>query len=226
MTPFDGTALLAMLRAFYPTVTRAALERARRERPEYFAGGALIGRHGEVLRLADGRLFDLAFAAWTAESRWQVLDVTHAGPSVDDPFALEPGPLVPIDIPEPAAVVDSHTFEQLAAGALEELGAVDGVLAAGETAVGEAASSAALEDAFEREIGGAGRELDGQLASMWAADPSELVEVSDGMVSQVHSESSEYPDPDTLPSDDVPVDDPGEPPGGGDDEGGPREPEI
>jgi hypothetical protein len=39
VTPFDGAALLAMLLAFYPAVSAAALARARSERPEYFAGG-------------------------------------------------------------------------------------------------------------------------------------------------------------------------------------------
>lgn len=57
MTPFDAIALAAMLRAFYPEPGRPALERARRERPEYFAAGRLTGVAGNVLQLPDGRVF-------------------------------------------------------------------------------------------------------------------------------------------------------------------------
>jgi hypothetical protein len=63
VTPFDPVALLAMLQAFYPTPSGAALAQARAERPEYFAGGELFGSKGDKLRLGDGRVFDCIFAA-------------------------------------------------------------------------------------------------------------------------------------------------------------------
>jgi hypothetical protein len=81
VTPFDPAALVAMLRAFYPIVGRAALRRARSERPEYFAGGTLIGSSQTHLQLADGRIFDLILneGAPQGQTAWQALDVTDGG---------------------------------------------------------------------------------------------------------------------------------------------------
>jgi hypothetical protein len=97
MTPFDAVALLAMLLAFYPTVNASELARARRERPEYFAGGTLLGSKGDKLRLPDGRIFDLIQNAGglPGQQRWQVIE---PGPSVPEPWPLEAGPLTPIDV--------------------------------------------------------------------------------------------------------------------------------
>ncbi len=65
MTPFDPAALVAVLAAFYPTVSTDALAQARRERPRVFAGGALVGA-GDRLQLADGRVFLLIWqGGWT-----------------------------------------------------------------------------------------------------------------------------------------------------------------
>jgi hypothetical protein len=79
VTPFDPFALLSMLLAFYPAVSPAAFAQARRERPEYFAGGSIIGSKGDKLQLPDGRVFDCIFASGGPLSgqRWQVLDVTN-----------------------------------------------------------------------------------------------------------------------------------------------------
>lgn len=59
MSPFDVTALVAMLHVFYPNATAADIARARRERPEYFGGGRLRGTDGLLLELPDGRLFQI-----------------------------------------------------------------------------------------------------------------------------------------------------------------------
>lgn len=59
MQPFSLEALIAMLRAFYPMATPADLARARRERPEYFGAGRLIGASGTLLLLPDGRLYEI-----------------------------------------------------------------------------------------------------------------------------------------------------------------------
>jgi hypothetical protein len=67
MTPFDPAALLAVLTAFYPIVSVAALAQARSDRPWAFANGALVG-DGSVLQLGDGRQFDLIGAG-----AWQVV---------------------------------------------------------------------------------------------------------------------------------------------------------
>lgn len=65
MTPFDPAALLAVLSAWYPTVSTSALAQARSEQPDVFAGGTLIG-NGDRLQLGDGRVFLLIWnGAWT-----------------------------------------------------------------------------------------------------------------------------------------------------------------
>lgn len=146
MTPFDGTALLAMLLSFYPSVNGSELARARRERPEYFAGGLVFGSKGDKLGLPDGRVFDLIFASGglPGQQRWQVIE---PGPGdVGDPFPLEAGPLTPIDAGLEPAPGEATTFQALVADAVESLGASDGVLAAASQRVTEAAASGVLVD--------------------------------------------------------------------------------
>jgi hypothetical protein len=127
VTPFDPDALLAMLLAFYPTPSAAALRQARAERPDYFAGGTLIGSKGDKLRLGDGRVFDLVFASGglPGQQRWQVIDVTNDPGSAGDPFALEAGPLTPIDSTDVWPGSPAPGFESYVAG---ELGALDGTI--------------------------------------------------------------------------------------------------
>lgn len=99
MTPFDAAALLAMLLTFYPVVGPAALERARRERPEYFAGGEIMGTNRDRFRLPDGRIFDCIFGASgpSDQWRWQCIELGGGPELPPDPFALEAGPVRPID---------------------------------------------------------------------------------------------------------------------------------
>jgi len=75
MTPFSPVALLTMLLTFYPDVSPAALVLARRERPDYFAGGALGGSHGDKLTLPDGTVWDLIYDVEneTGDRHWQVI---------------------------------------------------------------------------------------------------------------------------------------------------------
>jgi hypothetical protein len=149
VTPFDPFALLSMLLAFYPAVSPAAFAQARRERPEYFAGGSIIGSKGDKLQLPDGRVFDCIFASGGPLSgqRWQVLDVTNATASGSDGFALEAGPLTPLDEQTPLASLTATSFEGIVADELSAFGDSDGLLHAAADAAARFDGSADLEQA-------------------------------------------------------------------------------
>lgn len=123
MTPFDAAACLAMLVAFYPIVGPGALLRARSERPEYFAGGTIGGREGDKLTLPDGRVFDCIFQVNTPQQHWQMLLLSAEGGSGGeiDPFALEDGPLVPIDESALELAPLGPVFEDFVTGRAGEL---------------------------------------------------------------------------------------------------------
>jgi hypothetical protein len=192
MTPFDGTALLVMLLTFYPAVSPAALAQARRERPEYFAGGVIIGTSQEAIRLPDGRIFDLIENAGGAPgtTRWHVLLMVPGG---DDPsFPLEPGPLTPIDegalvTPAPAAV-----FEGLAAGALEQLGGADGVIGSAEQTLSETANNAVLHDGGGQEL----EDVDAAVAEIFASrsadEFADVVEQADGIGRELDATDADF----------------------------------
>ena len=216
MTPFDGAALLAMLRAFYPVVSVAQLQAARRERPEYFGAGVLFGTKGEKLRLADGRVFDLIFAAGAGPgvARWQVIDVTDEAGSVPSPWPLEDGPLRPLDDDAAAPPATAETFEALVAGELEAFGASDAVLDAAAVAVTELGAVVGVDD-------GSGAEFDGALehhAAMRQAlevdDPAPELEAAGLTRGTIDAALTDYDEP--VPPD-IPEPVPGEPPVGEDD---------
>lgn len=225
MTPFDPWALVAMLQAFYPSVTRTSLERAFRERPEYFAGGQLIGRLSDALRLPDGRIFDIVFAAWTSQSRWQALDVTNAGPAPDDPFPLDEGPLVEVDVDAALPPVGDPLFVPLVSGALGEvvqherrMGDVETTIAsgAGDDGAGPALDAALSEAQWQH--GQALRALEGESAG-------DLVEKTDGLGGVIDGNKSEIPDAPDGPPTDMPPVDPGPAPPPDDEQPGPEFPQ-
>jgi hypothetical protein len=211
VTPFDAIALLAMLQAFYPVVTRASLERAYRERPEYFAGGRLIGRHGEALQLADGRIFDLAFAAWTPISRWQVLDVTNSEPGEPDPFALEEGPLVPLDEAQLEYPPFEPAFAPLVAQALGDVAGAELALLDAETRAagqGDPAGTGPL-DALDLED--ATRAIVEERETFGALDPADVVTASAGESRRVDDAIGEIGDPESSLPQEEPLPDAGPP---------------
>lgn len=203
MTPFDGVALLAMLLAFYPLVSSGELARARRERPEYFAAGELFGSKGDKLKLPDGRVFDLILNAGglPGSQRWQVIE---PGPGGDDPdFALEPGPLTPIDAGDDAAPAPSTDFEQLVAGALEQLGASDAVLAGAGQRVSDDAGTIAIEDGGAGdldELDAAAAEMDRSRSAEELADVIGQVDALSGAIDSTDSEYDEAPPELQLPN--------------------------
>ena len=192
MTPFDQVACLAMLLAFYPTPSPANLALALRDRPEYFHGAQLIGHSGDKIVLPDGRIFDVIFAVDgpVAGRRWQMLE---AGPGGGDasPWPLEPGPLTPLD--EPAAPAPASTeFEQIIAGALEQLGGSDGVLAAAATRVSDGAAALALVDAGGAELDDVDDVAAEIARSGSASDFADIVGQVDGVGAAIDSTDSEY----------------------------------
>lgn len=153
MTPFDPVALLTMLLTFYPVVNGSELARARRERPEYFAGGVLFGSKGDKLQLTDGRAFDLIANAGGApgSQHWQVIPAGPGGAA--DPWPLEPGPVVPLDLPDTVRSGPTNQFEALVGGALASLGATDDSLGGAAEQLAASADAGGMVD-----DGGAGLE--------------------------------------------------------------------
>lgn len=223
MTPFDPIALLAMLLTFYPIVSVAELQRARRERPEYFAGGTLGGSKGEKLFLSDGRVFDLIYAAGGLphQMRWTVQDVTDEAPGRPNPWPLEDGPLRPIDdgviVVPPAA----YGFESLVAGELAALGASEALLDRAAVDAAEASARVNIGPAFDRLVGPAHDHHAAMRRALELDDPAAELEAAGLTRGTIDSAITEYDEP--LPPE-LDERDPGDPPR--DDEDGPpgREP--
>lgn len=199
MTPFNASALLAILLAFYPTVSRAELARARRERPEYFAGGTLLGSKGDKLQLPDGRIFDLIQSAGgpPGSQRWQVIE---AGPSVDEPFPLEPGPLVPLDLDDtfpPRAHED--TFESLASSRLAELDGSDRLLDVARSSLVDATDRAERVVGRGSELDDAGGAVDEVARARSAEAVADILASADGVGTAVNTTDNDYDEPPPQP---------------------------
>jgi len=206
MTPFDPVALLAMLVTFYPAPSPANLIRARAERPEYFAGGILIGRGPDAIRLPDGRIFDLIFN-WDGpgEKRWQVIEPGGAGGEVEA-FPLEPGYLDPIDPVTFPALAYTPAFEPLAAGAIGQLGNVDSQFAGPEARIAAASSPAGFLAGHGATVPRARGETEAQLAAIGALDVTGIVTATEGQGGEIGAREGDYPDPAEAPAFMVPID--------------------
>jgi hypothetical protein len=209
VTPFAPAALVAMLLAFYPDVSAAAFAQARRERPEYFAGGTIVGSHGDKLQLPDGHVWDCIFDVdnATGQRHWQAIDVSDDGNIGDPVFVLEPGPLTPIDPqawPEPTP---APIFAPIVAAALRELGGSDTVLSTAHSTLTEAADPAALEAVFANTVPGADAELSGQLNALHYATPDDVLATTqshDGAIDKNEAVFDEQPPPDLAPGPELP----------------------
>lgn len=212
MTPFNPTALLVMLLTFYPIVSPAELARARRERPDAFAGGVLGGSHGDKMTLPDGRVWDLIYDVENATGRrhWQVIQPGDGGGG-DPLFPLEPGPLTPIDEAQWPRPTPDLVFLPLVAGALAELAGDGPLLDTAQLRISEHASPAALEAVFGATIGPAAGGLDEQLRLMYLATPDDVLQTTQSHGGAIDANTHTYDEP-VAP--DVPIDNPGLPPGG------------
>lgn len=197
MTPFDPVALLAMLQAFYPVVGPAALARARAERPDYFSAGAIIGTSGDKIRLPDGRIFDLIFDTNGPHTRWQALDVGTGtgGPDVEDPFALEAGPLVPVDLSAWSFSTPGPVFESLVAGHLAQVGPLAGGLDGSLETLTLASSPRGLENAFGATIGAAVEQLAAEGYALDGIAPFDVVAAVAAAGPAIDAEAGSFDEP-------------------------------
>lgn len=194
MTPFDPVALVVMLLTFYPVVSVPALQLARAERPEYFAGGVLGGSKGEKLTLPDGRVFDLIYAAGGPPSamRWQAIDVTDGGGGDADPWPLEDGPLTPLEETFVFPPRQDGRFESLVTRELEALGGADDVLQRAAQAVTELDGGAAIDAADARWLAPAREAHDRTRRAIEADDPGAELEAAQSTDSHVTATAAEY----------------------------------
>lgn len=221
MTPFDPLALLAMLQAFYPVVSAAALQQARAERPEYFAAGELFGSKGDKLRLPDGRVFDCIFAAGgpIGTQRWSVIDVTNDPGAVSDGLELEPGPLVPLDAAQAFPPFGDPGFEAFVAGELGGLGNSDAQLDAAREGAVAFTGADELDGEFRRLMEPAVEAHATIRAALDNDDPIDVIEATnnhDGAIDAARGDYVEDPPPDTAEPDPGGVPDDGQ--HGGDEE--------
>jgi hypothetical protein len=183
-----------MLLAFYPVVSGAALLRARAERPEYFGGGAIIGRHYDALLLPDGTVWDLISnvdGVGNAPTAWQAI---RPGPGGGTTWELEAGPLVPLDpqaLPLPAP---RQEFAQLAGAALRELGDAPGALEAHEHDMREVGDPSPFEAAGHELLDPARWELSDQIGSHDELNPAEWIEHTHGLDASLPGEAARIPD--------------------------------
>lgn len=210
--PFDPDAMVAMLTGFYPTPTIANLRRAYTERPDYFAGGRLFGSCGEKLLLPTGRAWDLMFDCGGPRARWQAIDVTDGGSGADDPFALETGPLDPLELPDILAPVRDDAFTQLVADALRELGASDDVLHGAATTLIEAGAPSGLGDALTSALDDAVRAQRDQQHEIESFRPEDVAQAAEDGRLVTDARPGMPDDGDLDPTADVEPGDPGPPP--------------
>ncbi len=222
---FDPGAIVAMLRAFYPDVSPAALRRARSERPEYFAGGTIIGTHGDALRLPDGDVWDLIFDVDNpATRRWQAIRPGGVAGDADDPFRVAMGPLTflePDDFPRPEF---ARTFESLVGGRVAAIAGADGAIAGAVDVITAAADPGGLDADTERTLAAAGRETAAQLDSWHVVDPSDVLASAGELEGVTYLREADIADPSQEPGD-APSGDPGPVPSDGDGGKSP-EPEV
>ena len=211
MIPFDRVALLAMLVTFYPEVSRANLELAYRERPEYFAGGVLFGTNGEKLRLGDGRFFDLAYDAWGPRRRWQVHEIVAGEESAPNPFPLEEGLLVPFSmnpvIPTMPGAFASPFVSVVAEGAAQ-LGAENQLLGTIGGNVAVAAAPEQLADIAGDDIAQLAGAVDAEGSAWSVMDPAGVIERTGGALPGIDQQVQAHPEPQI---DTEPLPDPGPP---------------
>lgn len=213
-----------MLLAFYPAVSGAAFGRARAERPDYFAGGVIFGSKGDKLRLPDGREFDCIAAAGgpAAGRRWQCALIDPTAPAVDDPFALEDGPLAFVDELAPIFPGGDPSFEALVADHLGAFGGDDDRLSQGAQDVITFPGAGDLEDSYARHIEPALDNHANIRAALDADDPSDVIDATNAHDPEIDSARDEYvedpppdtsePDPGRPPKGDAPEPDPNQPP--------------
>jgi hypothetical protein len=212
VTPFDPHALLVMLLTFYPIVSVAALQRARAERPEYFAAGTLFGSKGEKLLLPDGRAFDLIFAAGglPGQQRWQVIE---AGPGGDgDGFGLEAGPLAPVDEPTAVPPLSDPTFVPLVSGAIGELHVLEQRIGDSGTTIASNVADGDVAPVLDVELGEAFYQHEQTTRALEGESIAELMDHTDGLEHLTDGYEANVPDqpPGTEPE--PPAYDPGNPP--------------
>lgn len=201
-----------MLVAFYPIVTPANLTRARTERPEYFAGAVLLGGSGDKLKLPDGRIFDCIFAVDgpLAQRRWQALDVTNSGGGPEDPFALEPGPLTPVDETMAIFLPPDGEFAWVVGAYVEGFGGSEALLDRAATDVVELQVDAALAAGYAATIEPAGEQNAAIRAALEADNPADVLEQAQAHDGTINEQSGQYDE--DPPDDDIGAPDPGDPP--------------
>jgi hypothetical protein len=212
VTPFDPQALLVMLLTFYPIVSVAELQRARAERPEYFAAGTLFGTVGEKLLLPDGRAFDLIYDASgpLASRRWQVIE---AGPGGDgDPFGLEAGPLGPVDEPTAVPPLSDPTFVPLVSGAIGELSVLEQRIGDSGTTIATNVADGDVTPLLDAELGEAFYQHEQTSRALEGETIAELIDHTDGLERAIDGHEAEVPDQPPSTDPEPPAYDPGNPP--------------
>lgn len=199
MPPFDPVALLVMLQAFYPTVSRANIDRARAQRPEYFAGGVLYGPEHDILLLPSGTVYFLVSAGWYPWSHWKIERRADYDDPEPDPFPLEEGPLPYLEWLDAPPLGNQGVFEAMVGGAMESLGAVDALLDDAGQRVTEGGAAVVAMDAGGTEFD----DVDTTVAEIDSAhsaqELADVVAQADGISGAIESTDADYDEPPPQP---------------------------
>jgi hypothetical protein len=219
--PFDPDALVAMLKAFYPVVSGAAFAQARSERPSYFGGGVIFGSKGDKLRLPDGREYDCIIGAGGPASlrQWWCALIDPSDTGGDDPFALDDGPLVPIDEDMPIFPGGEPGFEVLVVDAIRDFDGADDRLDRAAGDVVEFTGADELENSYADLVEPAAENHDRIREALDSDDPIDVIDATNNHDSEIDAAREDYveqappdiaeTDPGAPPRDDGP---PGPPP--------------
>jgi hypothetical protein len=172
----------------------------------------IFGTKGDKLRLPDGREFDCIVAAGGPPDgrRWQCARIDPNDADAGDPFALEAGPLTPIDASDVWPGSPAPGFEAFVAG---ELGALDGsehqLDGAAQSAV-EFDGAGAFDDSFRRLVDPATEAHVNIRRALDEDDPIDELGAAGDLGDAPDREGQQYVEEEPA---DLPTEDPGGPPG-------------
>lgn len=140
---------------------------------------------------------------------WVAVIRTEVPGGAPDPFALEPGPVDPLDEEAFPPPTPREIFGPLVDDAVAQLGDTDGVLLVASNTVAEESSPDPVANAYAEHIDGAWAAIGEHEQRLNDADPSTLIDTTNSHDSVIAVNDANYDQP---PPDSVAEPDPGQPP--------------
>lgn len=219
LAPFDPGAVLALLQAFYPVVSPAALAQALAAHPDTFGYGVITRPNGDKIQLPDGRIYDCIVNSGgrPGTTFWSCSYVDPTDPGgPDDPFALEDGPLAYLDENLQVFSGSGRSNVDVVAEQLAPLAGADGVLDGAGQAIVTFDGAAQVDGAYNALVAPAREVHAGVVDTFDQADPSSVIDATNSHDGEIDSARGDYVEDPPPPTDEP---DPGAPPKDGGDGG-------